>query len=182
MDARGIQEALRKIGWPITVDGDIGPLTRQAVHDFQAGLAFRNLAVDGDPGPATQHELAVCLDRGGRCGQYFRFAEFRSKGNKWIKVSRVLVHRLDRYRKRFGPTSIISGYRDPAHNKKIGGVPNSQHLFGKAADVEPVATVAQVRALRLFTGIGFNGSTGRVAHVDVRPGDPEAPTTWKYGR
>ncbi len=35
MDARGIQNALRVQGWPIGVDGNIGPTTRQAVRDFQ---------------------------------------------------------------------------------------------------------------------------------------------------
>jgi len=33
------------------------------------------------------------------------------------------------------PIKINSGYRSPEHNKAIGGVENSQHLFGKAADV-----------------------------------------------
>lgn len=31
---------------------------------------------------------------------------------------------------------INSGYRSPAHNKRIGGVPNSQHTLGKAADIK----------------------------------------------
>jgi uncharacterized protein YcbK (DUF882 family) len=30
---------------------------------------------------------------------------------------------------------INSGYRSPAHNKKVGGAPNSTHLQGMAADV-----------------------------------------------
>lgn len=36
-------------------------------------------------------------------------------------------------------TSIIinSGYRSPAHNKKVGGVANSEHVQGKAADLNP---------------------------------------------
>ncbi len=33
------------------------------------------------------------------------------------------------------PITINSGYRSPEHNKKIGGVPNSQHVLGKAADI-----------------------------------------------
>jgi uncharacterized protein YcbK (DUF882 family) len=31
---------------------------------------------------------------------------------------------------------INSGYRSPAHNKKVGGASRSQHLLGKAADLK----------------------------------------------
>lgn len=33
------------------------------------------------------------------------------------------------------PLIVTSGYRDPAHNVEVGGVPQSQHLDGSAADV-----------------------------------------------
>lgn len=33
------------------------------------------------------------------------------------------------------PIKINSGYRSPEHNKKIGGVKNSQHTKGTAADI-----------------------------------------------
>ncbi|MBR1487157.1 MAG: hypothetical protein IJ597_07890 [Synergistaceae bacterium] len=33
------------------------------------------------------------------------------------------------------PIKINSGYRCPIHNKKIGGVPNSYHVQGLAADL-----------------------------------------------
>ena len=33
------------------------------------------------------------------------------------------------------PLHINSAYRSPEHNKRIGGVKNSQHVFGKAADL-----------------------------------------------
>ena len=34
------------------------------------------------------------------------------------------------------PIHIISGYRSPLLNKKVGGAKNSQHLFGQAADID----------------------------------------------
>lgn len=33
------------------------------------------------------------------------------------------------------PLHINSAYRSPEHNKRIGGVRNSQHVLGKAADI-----------------------------------------------
>ena len=35
------------------------------------------------------------------------------------------------------PLAVTSWYRDPAHNTEVGGVAQSQHLFGAAADVLP---------------------------------------------
>ena len=36
-----------------------------------------------------------------------------------------------------GPIIINSGYRNEAVNRKVGGVKNSQHLLGQAADIRP---------------------------------------------
>jgi len=33
------------------------------------------------------------------------------------------------------PIRINSGYRSPSHNKKVGGVKNSHHIYGRAADI-----------------------------------------------
>ena len=33
------------------------------------------------------------------------------------------------------PIRINSAYRSPEHNAKVGGAVNSQHLFGRAADI-----------------------------------------------
>ena len=43
---------------------------------------------------------------------------------------------LEPLREHFGiPVIISSGYRCPALNRAVGGVPNSQHLKGEAADI-----------------------------------------------
>ena len=51
----------------------------------------------------------------------------------------ALVHEvLDPARDRYGkPIIVNSGYRCPKHNKEEGGVANSQHLRGEAADIRP---------------------------------------------
>jgi uncharacterized protein YcbK (DUF882 family) len=35
------------------------------------------------------------------------------------------------------PLTILSAYRTPSHNRKIGGAPNSWHMHGRALDIRP---------------------------------------------
>ena len=44
---------------------------------------------------------------------------------------------LEPARLEVGPIIINSGYRCEAVNRKVGGVRNSQHLIGQAADIRP---------------------------------------------
>lgn len=44
---------------------------------------------------------------------------------------------LEPARKEVGPIIINSGFRNEDVNRKVGGVTNSQHLFGQAADIRP---------------------------------------------
>lgn len=186
-----VQKDLRACGWPIAADGDLGPTTREAVHDFQRGLLSvktklgwrrRRLTINGKPGWTTRQALKKAVAQDGRCSKHFRFSEFASHGNGWIKVDRKLVLGLEAYRHLVGGFSIISGYRDPAYNAAIGGASQSRHMFGDAADIAPVLTVAKVRALHRFNGIGYQGSTGLVRHVDVGHtwGTNSDPITWVY--
>lgn len=175
------------LGWPLAVDGDYGPMTFASVNDFQRGFAFWDLLIDGHAGPQTWNALAHALANDLRAGEYFQFMEFKSRGDGWIKLNRGLVRALDLYRERYGPTTIVSGYRDPAHNRKVDGKPNSQHLYDNAADIPGVASAGAVKNLRLFSGIGIRRSDGIVVHVDVRHlgpnttgGTPEHPTVWVY--
>jgi hypothetical protein len=70
----------------------------------------------------------------------------------------------------------------------VGGASTSQHLFGGAADVSQAATTNQVKNLKKFSGIGYQGSTGKVRHVDRRDTSGvnttnatlSNPTVWKY--
>jgi len=190
MDTRQVQEHLKAIGWPINVDGSYGQRTFDAVKEFQRGFSFRDLLADGRAGPATWQALTESVQKGGACSLYFKFAEFKSKGNGWIKCNRELYRRLDQLRHHYGPIGITSGYRDPAHNRRVGGKPNSQHLFAAAVDprfIRATPSVNAVKRLGLFSGIGYSPS-GAVRHVDVRGimapnttgGTPANPTTWAY--
>lgn len=188
INTKEVQAALRELGWPVHVDGSFGPITRQAVLDFQQGFSFHDLLVDGFAGPQTHEALRRSLGAGGRCGNHFAFREFKSKGNGWLKVHRELVRALGGYRRRYGPTTVVSGHRDLRHNQKVGGARNSQHLYGAAADIPAVASRSAVQNLRLFCGIGYRARDSLVVHVDVRHaginttgGSPAAPTVWRYG-
>lgn len=67
------------------------------------------------------------------------------------------------------PIRIVSGYRSPAHNRAVGGASRSQHLVGRAADLEP-GVCSGATALRLGArGVGVDRS-GWAVHVDVREG------------
>lgn len=191
MSTREAQTKLRKIGWPVKVDGKPGKTTTAAIRDFQRGFAGAGgaLTVDGQLGPKTARAIAWSVASGGKCSMHFTFREFASKGNGWIKVDRELVRGLELYRKRVGhPVGVVSGHRDPGHNKRVGGATSSQHLHGNASDLNPELTVAQVKALGCFSGIGFQAATGKVRHVDVRHRGPNTtggtvrkPTIWRYG-
>jgi len=164
-----LQRALRLLGWPIRVDGVIGEHTTSAVRAFQRGYAFSTLVAGGGIGPRTQAALVASIRRGGRCSQHFTFRSFRSPGDGWIKLDRALVRALEVYRAALGtPVEIVSGHRDPDWNAARGGLSDSHHLDGTAADVEPAMSLDDVLALRAFSGIGYDAETGLVRHVDVR--------------
>ena len=67
----------------------------------------------------------------------FTVAEFASKdGSRVVIINPMLPEYLQKARDHFGnPLIITSGYRTTAHNIKVGGVSNSNHIFGNAADV-----------------------------------------------
>lgn len=51
-----------------------------------------------------------------------------------IKVAQL----AQKIRNKWGSGIVInSGYRDPEHNKRVGGVKNSQHVLGNALDIRP---------------------------------------------
>lgn len=191
MDTTEIQQALKEIGFPIEVNGQLDRTTIDAVSDFQQGWSLGDdLAVDGDPGPLTQAALTKCVSEGSKCGEFFVFREFKNRcnDNSWPKVNRTLVRGLDAYRKQAGPVNIVSAFRDDDCNAQAGGAPQSQHRHGNVADIPEALSQAEVVALGVFSGIGVVFDTDMVVHVDCRHegpnptgGSPDSPTIWFYG-
>lgn len=54
-------------------------------------------------------------------------------------VDPQMVEHVQNARNRYGPMSINSGYRTPAHNASVGGATFSRHMYGDAVDI-PAST------------------------------------------
>ena len=69
------------------------------------------------------------------------------------------------------PIIVNSGYRSPEHNAAVGGVPNSQHVLGTAADIRPedlndLPELQEIcNEMNARGGVGFYNT---FVHVDVR--------------
>jgi uncharacterized protein YcbK (DUF882 family) len=102
---------------------------------------------------------------------HFTAAEFRCKHCGKLIVDPKLIVKLEELRHAIGdkPIIVTSGYRCPVHNKAVGGVTNSQHMQGKAADIY-VNGMSSVDLARKARQVGF--SFVKVyrgwIHVDVR--------------
>jgi hypothetical protein len=73
------------------------------------------------------------------------------------------------------PINVISGYRSPDYNKKVGGAKNSQHLYARAGDIKvngiSPSIVADTIESLIKAGKMKQGGLGRYptsTHYDVR--------------
>ncbi len=85
-----------------------------------------------------------------------------------------LANELDKIRDKWGkPIGVTSWYRPPAINRAVGGVANSQHINGNAADIYPIG--GDIHAFQKWVdshwpmALGYGAKRGFV-HVDLRPG------------
>ena len=108
---------------------------------------------------------------------FFDTKEFESKDGKpspcgETVVAKELIVRLNAIRSRFGkPIIINSGYRSPEHNAKVGGVANSQHVLGTAADIRPEDLKDLPELQKICDEMNPHGGVGfydTFCHVDVR--------------
>lgn len=103
----------------------------------------------------------------------FKVKEFAcNDGSDTVLISDELVDLLQKIRDHFGVAVVInSGYRTSAYNKKVGGVSNSQHVKGTAADivvkgVDPLTVGQYVEYI--MPDHGGIGVYQTFTHVDVR--------------
>ena len=108
-----------------------------------------------------------------KVSENFTVAEFASKdGSRVVIINPKLPEYLQKAREHFGkPMIITSGYRTTSHNAKVGGVSNSQHVFGNAADVY-IPGISVTDLYNYFCDIAGNGCGIGIydtfVHFDVR--------------
>ena len=99
------------------------------------------------------------------------------------ECTQALVDALEAFRAVVGlPVTVQDAYRCPDHNKAVGGVPDSTHVLGQAADISVTGlngddldkAARQVPAIR---GIGVDHYRNYV-HIDVR--EIPAVVSWTY--
>ena len=110
--------------------------------------------------------------------KYFKKQEFACKCGKYCngypaEIDMNMVKIADQIRNRIGkPITINSGLRCKTHNANVGGVSNSQHLLGKAADLGCPAGCTPTQMASIAEEI--MGDTGGIGiypwgiHIDTR--------------
>ena len=112
----------------------------------------------------------------------FKLSEFQGNDpipQDYIGNVKEVAIQLQKVRDLLGkPIIITSGYRSPAHNKKIGGATYSQHLTGKAVDSKMVGVNVNKYLAYLVRYTSFNGFgiANSYIHCDTRPNF----TVWVY--
>lgn len=194
MNNRQRQHLLAYLGYYVgDVDGEWAGLSKTACAAFQKD--FGGITVDGYGGPETDKALrhAVAYDMfktepvESSTGsfwdeiEYFERNEFKCKcGGRYCdgypsEPQEQLVRIADALRRRLGvPITIVSGLRCERWNAIQGGVANSQHMFGEAADIYAQG-VSQSRVEEELDAIGgvryhypISGSSN--VHFDIPKG------------
>ena len=174
------------------VDGIWGEKSQWATIDFQRAY-MEQAAVDGIFGAATEKRILEVIATGEEpvvkenltapadgwaSIRYFKKSEFACKCGKYcngypVDIDMNMVKIADKIRARIGkPIPINSGLRCKIHNANVGGVSNSQHLLGNAADLgcPSGCTPAQMASIAEEI-IGDTGGIGTYSwgiHIDTR--------------
>jgi len=194
-DVRQLQ--IRVAGYPaygghLATDGAFGPATKAAVMRFQQAYG---LGADGIAGSATFTKIYALQDDdctpihftygelddgcGGSGYDGGPLSEAQTKAN-----ALQTMWQLEAMRHALGdqPLIITSGFRSYSCNAAVGGASNSQHLYGRSADLvgtPSLCTLAKRARYHGFGGIFGPGYPGHDdhTHVDIRTSNSwSAPT------
>ena len=119
----------------------------------------------------------LSLDAKEKLSPNFRAGEFfcRDSSYKFVRISPALVEALEQIRAKVGNVALTihSAYRPSAYNASIGGVSNSAHVDGLAADISAAGVSTDVLHRAAEQVIGERGGVGyypqqQFVHIDVR--------------
>jgi peptidoglycan hydrolase-like protein with peptidoglycan-binding domain len=179
------QEATRRFqqDFGLTPDGIFGVGTEERIR--QAIGNYDDLVLDV-PSNATISKMETTTEESSVTGtfwdeiEFFTREEFRCqcKGKYCdgfpVEPDEKMVRTIDEIRRRLGvPVSIVdaggSGIRCAQHNANVGGVYNSEHLYGRAADLHSSVSPARMKqvAEEVMGNTGGIGLYRWGIHVDT---------------
>jgi uncharacterized protein YcbK (DUF882 family) len=94
-----------------------------------------------------------------------------------------LVRMLKTIERRFGKKMVItSGYRSPAHNRRVNGAARSQHMYCSAVDVQ-IPGVSKWELAKYARSLPGRGGVGTYCHASVHIDvGPERDWNWRCKR
>jgi uncharacterized protein YcbK (DUF882 family) len=115
--------------------------------------------------------------------KYFTLDEFDcpSHEGSGVNMDSNFLAKLEEAREISGvPFKITSGYRTKEHNTYVGGVPNSSHLIGVAADISVSSGSERYTILASLIKAGFRriGVAKTFIHCDTDDSKPNS--VWTY--
>lgn len=153
-----------------SVQGGAGDYTHGHERPTSSALIVLPASVPTKPAKPIEKGADSMRQNDIKVSENFMLYEFESPDTHEVIVHAKLIECLQKLRDKYGSTHINSGYRTVEHNKRVGGVADSQHRYGKAADIhiksgwtpEKLAALAKECG---FTGIGLYKT---FVHMDVR--------------
>lgn len=115
---------------------------------------------------------------------YFTLSEFDSPDlpNSGVNMDKQFLAKLETAREYAAiPFKITSGYRTEGHNTKVGGVKDSAHTKGYAADIACSSGRERCIIIKALLDAGFNriGVANTFIHVDNDP-SKSSDVIWTY--
>ena len=115
---------------------------------------------------------------------FFEYSEFNSPDERdsYMNMDVAFLNKLSKARELAAiGFKITSGYRSPAHNAKVGGVPSSSHTIGRAVDIYAPTSTQKYIIINALLQVGFNriGVAKNFIHVDDDPNKSE-DVIWTY--
>ena len=123
--------------------------------------------------PSTNRQLRETVV--GNLSAHFSKAEMACRCCGGLRIEPLLIDALEQLRSLAATEVVVhDGYRCHAHNQEVGGVTDSEHTRGMAADVGiPGLSLQQMYELALqvptFAKGGIGVYDGGFLHLDIRP-------------